>query len=405
MSADAAPDLVLKNARLAGGAGPVDITLRDGRIASIEPTAAATVRRELDLAGALVVPGFVDAHIHLDKAYALDSGLVPGRSLGSAIAGFGRWRASATPELIYRNARRAAEQAVTHGTIALRAPTTVDSISGIEWLRVLVRLREEMAPALLIQVAAFAQADEILSGSAGELLKKAKALGVDLIGSAPAMCSRPEAVVDALLDLAGEQNCDLDLHVDETDDPASNVLGYLAERVAALGFTGHVTAGHCCSLAAMDEAKAGRIVDLVAKTGIHVVTLPMCNLYLMGRGDRGLVRRGLTRVRELMAAGVNVAFASDNIRDAFNPFGRADMLQNALVAALALQMGTPDEMNTILAMATTHSARILGLRNYGLEPGCIASLVVLDDNDWGSAVARGAACRYVFSQGQLVDRD
>jgi len=192
------------------------------------------------------------------------------------------------------------------------------------------------------------------------------------------------------------------VHIDETDDPNANTLEYLAERKLTLGFEGTVTAGHCTSLSAMDEATAARVIEKVAEAGIHVITLPSCNMYLMGRRDKGLVRRGLTRVRELLAAGVNVAYATDNIRDAFTPFGKADMLQGGLITAHALHIGTPADQRTLLDMGTKNPAQILNLKDYGFVPGCMASLVVLDEQDWSNAIAKESPRRYVFSKGKLV---
>jgi len=179
-------------------------------------------------------------------------------------------------------------------------------------------------------------------------------------------------------------------------------LEYLAERKIALGFERTVTAGHCCSLSAKDETTSQRIIAKVAEAGINIITLPSVNMYLMGRGDKGLVRRGLTRVKDLQAAGVNVSYASDNIRDAFTPFGKADMLQIGLIAAHALHIGTPDEQRILLAMATDNPAATLNIKNYGLKPGCIASMVVLREKDWSNAIANASPRRYVFSRGKLV---
>jgi len=165
-----------------------------------------------------------------------------------------------------------------------------------------------------------------------------------------------------------------------------------------------VAAGHCCALSALDEPAARRVIEKVAAAQLHVITLPSCNMYLMGRHDRGLIRRGLTRVGELLAAGVNVACASDNIRDHFNPFGDADMLQVAFVAAHALQMGPPAGLEAVLGMATERPARILRLADYGLRVGGEASFVVLDAQDAGSAIARLAPRSHVYVRGRLMAR-
>lgn len=402
MTAPVTVDWVLRHAHLPSQPAAVDIAIQGPRIAALGPSLALRGRQELDLAGRLVLPGFVDAHLHLDRALALDDGMLPADSLDAAIAAFFQWRHSVTPERIYTNALRVAERALQHGTIALRTHVTIDAQGGLELLDPILRLREAMAPKLIIQIVAFPDSPDVDAGRATPLLRQAIAAGADLIGGAPAKSAAPQRFVDTILDLAGSLDCALDLHIDETDDPSSNTLEYLAERTLATGFRRTVTAGHCCALAAQDEVTARRVIEKVAEAGLHILTLPYCNLYLMGRQDRGLVRRGLTRVRDLAAAGVNVAYGSDNIRDPFNPFGNADLLQAALITGLALQMGTPAELADVVAMATSNPARILELDDYGLAQGNIASLVVVDAGDLGTAVATTAPRRYVFARGQLV---
>jgi cytosine deaminase len=388
--------LILRGAQLNDQVGLSDLAFVNGVFVPVEEHLDLP---ELDLQGRLVIPGFVDVHMHLDKAFALESGLDPGDSLLAAIQNFYRWRDSISPQQIYRNARRAAEQALSNGTLALRTHTTVDQSVGLSWLEPLLRVKEELAPWMTIQLVAFPDSMELIERRSEDLLKQALAAGADAIGGAPLMCSAPQEAIDILFDLAGEAGCDLDLHIDESDSPSANTLEILAERKIALGFPGRVVAGHCTSLSALPEADARRVIEKVAQAGLFIVTLPSCNLFLMGRQDRGLVRRGLTRVRELLAAGVSVSFASDNIRDAFNPFGNADMLQQALICAQALQMGSNEELVQILKMGTEYPAKAMGLEEHNLRLGDPASFVVLDAQNWGSALARVAPRRYVYTRG------
>lgn len=392
---------ILHGARLFDREQPVDLAVKDGVFVPVRDHSDLPV---LDLEGCLVIPGFVDLHMHLDKAFALDGGLQPGDSLGAAIHNFYRWRETVTPELIYRSARQTAERALIHGTLALRTHTTIDSQVGLSWLETSARIKEELAPRLKIQIVAFPDTNELLSGKADPLIKAAITAGADAIGGAPLMCTTPERAVDILLEMAGEAGCDLDLHIDESDDPKANTLEYLAERKVALGFPNRVTAGHCTSLSAMSDMDACRVIEKVALAGLHIVTLPSCNLFLMGRKDRGLVRRGLTRVHELLAAGVRVSFASDNVRDAFNPFGNADMLQQALITAHALHLGTADELSLLLKMGTQFPAEAMGMAWSRLQVGDEASFIVLDAPDWGSALAQITPARSIYVRGQCVAR-
>ena len=403
MMAASGNDWLLKNARLPNSADLVDLTIQGTHVSSVGVNLLPPPgTKSLDLEGCLVVPGFVDAHMHLDKAYALDAGLEPSDSLEEAIIDFMEWNANISMEQLYKNARKVAEQALMHGTTTLRTHVTVDFPMGNQWLEMMAGLKQEMAPWLNMQLVIFAMTDLFEAQEGLALIKEGLTDNQNLIGSAPARAADPKKEINAIFELAGESGCNIDVHIDESDDPGQNTLEYLADRKLALGFEGIVTAGHCCSLSAREEAHAQRVIEKVAEAEINIITLPSCNLYLMGRKDKGLVRRGLTRVKELLAAGVNVSYASDNIRDAFNPYGRADMLQQALICGHALQWGTRSELQTLLQMGTYNPAKACGLPDYGLEAGCVASLVVLDDTIWGSAVAREASRRYVFSHGRLV---
>ncbi len=390
---------VLRRARLLEQDSLVDFGILEGKIALADKCAGCP---EFDLGGNLVIPGFVDAHMHLDKSYALESGLKPSGSLAEAIENFYRWRSEITPAQIYQNARRAAEQALINGTLALRTHTTADCATGLTWIESLLQVKSDLSRLLTIQIAAFPDTLELLEGKAKDLLNQALAMGADLVGGSPSHCPDPRRAIDLFFEIAGNAGCDLDLHIDESDDPSANTLEYLAERKQAFGFPGRVLAGHCTSLAAMEELDARRIIEKVAQAGLNIVTLPSCNLYLMGRNDRGLVRRGLTRVVELLKAGVSVSFASDNIRDAFNPFGNADMLQQALICAHALQFGSDVELQLLLKMGTEHPAKALGLEPGRLKIGDPASFVVLDAPDWGSALAKLSPRRFVFQRGVLA---
>ncbi len=391
--------LILRGARLSDQVGLADLTFKDG---AFVPADEHLDLPELDLQGRLVIPGFADAHMHLDKAFALENGLDPGDSLFAAIQNFYRRREGISPRQIYCNSRRTAEQALSNGTLALRTHTTVDGSTGLSWLESLLRVKEELARWMIIQNVAFPDSTELIEGKAKALLRQALAAGADAVGGAPLMCSEPRRAIDRLFDLAGKAGCDLDLHIDESDNPNANTLEYLAERKIALGFPGRVVAGHCTSLSALPEVDAYRVIEKVAQAGLFIVTLPSCNLFLMGRQDCGLMRRGLTRVRELLKAGVHVSFASDNIRDAFNPFGNADMLQQALICAHALQYGSNAELGLLLKMGTEYPAEAMGLEPNRLHIGDPASFVVLDAQDWSSALARVAPRRYVFTNGVCV---
>ncbi|KUK11973.1 MAG: Amidohydrolase [Moorella sp. 60_41] len=396
-------DLLLRRARLMDGSFQ-DITVRDGRILEMGTDLSCAARETIDVGGRLVIPAFVDAHTHLEKALV---GVVAGAaSLEDAILAFARLYDNLTKEDVQARAARVLEMAVGHGTGTMRSHVTVVPEIGLVALEALLELKEKYASIIDLQLVAMpAGVDYVLDRATLELLEEAARLGVDALGGAPHLSRDPFESIDKTLYLAEKYGLPLDFHVDEHDEPDVRTLEYLAERARERGLTGRVVAGHCCALAAVPDDVAHRVIEKVREAGLSIITLPSCNLYLMGRKDKQPVRRGVTRVRELLAAGVNVAYASDNIRDPFRPFGNADMLEEALITAQVLQMGLPGELETVLRMGTYNAAAAAGLGEaYGLRPGAWADLVVLEAGSPAEAVISQAAKSYVFKRGRLVAR-
>ncbi len=209
------------------------------------------------------------------------------------------------------------------------------------------------------------------------------------------------AFVDEVFRLALRYQKAIDLHVDESESPRDFALGYLAERTLQEGYEWRVVAGHCCSLAAVDDMMAARTIELVARARISVVTLPASNLYLQGRADRQPIRRGLTRVKELIAAGVNVCCGSDNIKDMFNPFGQPDLLLMAHLLGYAAQMGAWDEQAYLLESITTRPAAALS-REGGLAVGVPADLLLVEAQQVRDVISDLPARRTVIKRGRVV---
>ncbi len=216
----------------------------------------------------------------------------------------------------------------------------------------------------------------------------ARAGKIDFLGGYPTLMPDQRESLDRIFAFALRHSLPIDLHVDEADEPNIDTFEYALDKILETGMQGRVSAGHVTALCAVDDGRARRAIDKAARAGIHIITLPSCNMYLMGRKDKQPIRRGVTRVDEFLKAGVNVAFASDNIRDPFRPFGNGDMLEEALFAAQVLQYGTNAQLHQILRMATYAPAQNMLLEGYGLKAGCRADLVVLDattprDASWG----------------------
>lgn len=390
---------ILRNARLAHHPTPVDIGLADGVITGIGPNLPGQGEQEWDLLGRLVLPGLVDAHTHLDKAYTP----LPNQSgtLREAIDVWQQAKASRGRAEIRQAAMRSIRSALAHGATAMRSHVNTVEEADLIGVEELLLLREELRGRFDLQLVALGYPG--LSAAHDAVMRQALQMGVDCIGSAPALLPDPIPVMDAAFALAEATGKPIDLHIDETENPASQTLALLAERTLAHAMQGAVVAGHCCSLAFMDPFTAGRVMDQVAQAQIHIVTLPLCNLVLMGRGQRP-IPRATAPVKELLARGITVSAASDNVQDPFNPFGSYNLLQIAQLTAAVGHLTGMAELRQCLEMVSTRPATLFGREAAPLRPGTVADLAVFDAEDEVGAIASPPICLGVFKQGRLVLR-
>jgi cytosine deaminase len=396
-------DLVVRNATLPDGRA-TDVAVDGDRLAA--DAADVDAARELDAEGGLLAPGFVDCHVHLDKAYIADE-LPENESgtLGEAIANIHDRKREYTVEDVRERAGRAIEAHVRNGCTRLRTHVDVDTIGGLTPLRGVLEAREAWSDVADVQVVAFPQEGVVGDPGTRDLLADALDEGADVVGGMPAN-ERSDADtrehVDACLDLAAEYGAPVDMHVDETDDPAARSLEYLAAEAIDRGID-DVTAGHTCALAAYDDAHAARVLDLLVEAGVKMVTNPPTNLLLQGRHDAHPKRRGITRVDELREAGLTVAAGQDCIRDGFYPYGRASMLETALLTAHAAHLQTPAERRTAWAMVNANAADVMGL-DHGLEAGSPATCNVFPPSvrTPTDALREGVPPRYVLHEGRVV---
>ncbi len=387
---------------LAGAAGETvrgALTIAGGRI--VESAPEDTV---VDMAGALVLPAFIDMHTHLDKGHIWPRAANPDGSFDGALSTVAADReANWSAEDVRRRMDFALRCAHAHGTRAIR--THLDSLppqDAITW-PVFRELREEWAGRIALQGACLAGADRIeLDGAfrdtADLVAESGGVLGI-VSYPMPDLAER----LRAFLRLAAARGLEVDFHVDETMDPAAETLRLIAETVLAEGFDAPVTVGHCCSLAAQDAARAGETLDLVAKAGLNVVSLPMCNLYLQDRAPGRTPRlRGITLVHEMRARGINVSFASDNTRDPFYAYGDLDMLEVLREATRIghLDHSAPDWVQAVLA----NPARACGFAVPSLASGAPADLVIFRARSFNELFARPQSDRIVLRGGRAVDR-
>jgi cytosine deaminase len=403
----AAVDLLVRDVRRRDDGALLDIAIRDGRIAAVGPGLEATAPRLVDGGGSLVLPGFVCAHLHLDKTLIGDE-LRPLRWNGERRVlreVNRRHRQRYTVESILERAEHVVEQAIAHGTTYVRGFTDVEQTAGLTGTRALVELRSRYAHEITLEVAVHPQ-DLLFAGDDNSrLFEQAVAAGADVVGGMPS--EEPtqglvERHIDFCLGLAKRNGLPVHMFVDDSDDPSQRGLEYLAWRTIKEGMEGRVVAGHCGALSAYDDAHAAQVVALVAEAGISICVNSHISLTLRGRHDRGPVRRGTTRVRELLDAGVNVIAAQDDVDDPYYPLGRADPLEVAQYNAHVCQLLWPAELELVCDMITGNAARAVGLVDYGLEPGCTADLVVVGRPTLRQALADIPPRLGVIARGRLV---
>ncbi|MFF4752149.1 amidohydrolase family protein [Streptomyces sp. NPDC002514] len=407
------PDLIVRRARLADDEPTCDILIEDGLITAVGPglAAAAAPAEELDCQGRVVIPGLIESHVHLDKALLDRERPDTEGTLAGAIAVTGALKRGFTPRTVRDRARAVLDSAIANGTTLLRAHPDVDPIVGLLGVEVMLELRDEYADAVEIQVVAFPQEGILQAPGTLDLLREALRAGADVVGG----CTYNEATVDdcrrhvdLVFELAREFGVPADLHADfadDTQDPRFALAEYIAEVTVESGLRGRVALGHMTSLAGREPADRRAVLGELAAAGVAVVPLPATDMHLGGRADAHNVRRGIAPVRDLWEAGVTCAYSSNNIRNAFTPYGNADMLDIGLFLAQTSHLSSPQDLARVLAMATTEAAEVVGIADrYGLRAGARADLVVLDTRRVADALLDRPARTAVIKSGRVVAR-
>jgi cytosine/creatinine deaminase len=394
-------DLLLQECRLPDGT-LTDLGCRDGRVAAVGNLSGRPAERTLRCEGRAVTPGLVESHIHLDKALLSDRTPSVEGTLQEAIRITGEAKRRFTVEDIRTRARTVLDMAVRHGTTAMRSHVEVDPIVELKGLDALLPLKAEYAPALDLQLCAFAQEGVFRMPGTEPLLGEALRRGADLIGGCPYTDADGHAQIDVIFRLARQCDVDADFHVDFFDEPEHLHVRYIAEQAIRLGWQGRVALGHCTELAALPPADLAPIAGLIRDAGLGVITLPATDLYLMGRKDSHRVRRGLAPIKRLLEAGVTVAAATNNVRNAFTPVGNANLLLMGFLLTVGAHMGTERERDEVLRMLTAHPARLLRLPPCGPDPGLQADLVVWDAARLDDLVAGQAAPWIVVKRGRIT---
>jgi len=398
-------DLVIRNASLPDGSQNIDIAIRDGRIAATGTALQATAASEIDAHGCLVTPPFVDAHFHLDAT--LSHGLPRINQSGTLLEGIALWgelKPDLTQQALAERALQYCDWAVARGLLAIRSHVDVcdDRLLAVE---ALLHVKQQVKPYLDLQLVAFPQDGLLRSATALGNLKRAIAMGVDVVGGIPhferTMAEGAESV-RILCEFAAQQGLRVDMHCDESDDPLSRHIETLAAQTHRLKLHGRVAGSHLTSMHSMDNYYVSKLLPLMQESGVAAIANPLINITLQGRHDTYPKRRGMTRVPELMAAGIDVAFGHDCVMDPWYSLGSGDMLEVAHMGLHVAQMTGQEAMRACFRAVTETPARILGLEGYGLQPGCHADLVLLDARDAVEAIRLRAARRLVLRRGKVV---
>lgn len=410
-------DLLIRNVRNIKNNSTHDIAIRDGIIVDSGTCLDHASSHVIEGNGGLLSPGFVESHVHLDIALMNDPAY-PGRpepyvshyALNNSLE---KRRGDFSTEDIVNRSVEAIRRAVRHGVTAIRAQCHVDLQIGLKHLEALTRVRDVCSHLVTLQIVAFPQQGLTNHPDNYTLFEEALRNGADVMGAAPNLDRGTDgdidfkAHIDMALELALSANVDLDVHADLAI-PQSITLDdlevvYLANKVIECNYHNRVAAGHVSALSVAEPDVAVKAIRLIHDAQLHVVCQP--DLYRLGREDVINARRGLTRVKELLASDVNVTYASNNVRDALRPLGNFDLLEEGLILAYGAHMDSVEELNTIMKMSTYNAARMLGLQNYGLEVGCNADLTIFECQSPSEAIVGQAEKRYVIRRGTVIAKN
>ena len=400
-------DLLISNVALPDGRTGIDVLVAGGRIVDVGPRIDAKAAESVDGEGYLLAPPFVDAHFHMDAT--LSYGLPRVNDSGTLLEGIALWgelKPQLTQDALIERALAYCDWAVAKGLLAIR--THVDICDPrLLAVEALLHVRERVAPYLDLQLVAFPQDGVLRHAGALELLARALDMGVDVVGGIPhferTMAEGAESV-RVLCKLAAARGLAVDMHCDETDDPLSRHIETLAAQTIRLGLQGRVTGSHLTSMHSMDNYYASKLIPLIAEAQVHAIANPLINITLQGRHDTYPKRRGMTRVPELMAAGVNVAFGHDCVMDPWYSLGSADMLEVAAMGLHVAQMTSQAGMRACFDAVTVNAAKIMQLPGYGIAPGNRADFVLLQARDPVEAIRLRATRLRVYRAGKCIAR-
>lgn len=400
-------DLLVTNATLPDGRSGMSVAVRDGAIVEVAPGLQAAAHETVDAGGFLLAPPFCDPHFHLDAT--LSYGLPRVNQSGTLLEGIALWgelKPLLKAEDLVERALAYCDWAVARGLLAIRSHVDTSDPSLLP-VHALLEVKKRVAPYLDLQLVAFPQDGVLRTPGGVESVKRALDLGVDVVGGIPHFertMAEGAASVKLLCELAAERGLPVDMHCDESDDPLSRHIETLAFEAQRLGLQGRVNGSHCTSMHSMDNYYVSKLLPLMAESGVSVVANPLINITLQGRHDTYPRRRGMTRVPELLAAGVNVAFGHDCVMDPWYGLGSGDMLEVAHMGLHVAQMTSQAGMRACFDAVTVNAAKVMRLPGYGIAAGCDASFVLLQARDVVEAIRLRAPRLSVWRRGRVLAR-
>jgi cytosine/creatinine deaminase len=402
-------DLIIRQCALIDRDGLYDIGIEGGRISKIERSIDGGAKQEIHAAENLVAPTYVNGHVHLDKCHLGDV-MRPNKTNSFQECLEITWehkRTYAISDIVYR-ASRAIEEGILNGTTVFRVFADVDSIGGLRPLEGILALREKWNGIVRIEVVDFPQEGIIRDPGTSELMEEGLRMGADVVGGLPWHEHVDEDArlhIDKCFDLAKKYDKDIHMLVDDTDNPNSRSLEYLAVKTIREGYKGRVSASHCGALSSYDEVHARKVMALVRDAEISISTNPHISLVAQGRYDREPIRRGITRVKQLWQSGVNIFSSQDDVNDPYYPFGRNDQQEVASYVCHSCHMTYPDEIRAAFGFITDNAAQALRLENYGVSLDCRADLNVLAGPTIQEVLRLQEPPAWVISSGRVLARN
>ncbi len=401
--------LLIKNAKLRNHDELKSILVENGRISRIDEGISAENLETIDAKGNLVIPPFVDPHVHLDAVLSAGDLSRPNKSgtLLEAIDIWGERKPFLTKEILKENAREVVKWYIANGVLRVRTHADCSDPTLVT-VESLVELREEVKDLIDIQVVAFPQNGIFTKPDGVTLLRKALEIGADVVGGAPHIeYTREDGVKDVefVYHLAEEFDKLIDIHIDETGDPHSRFIEVMAKENIVRGWQGRAAASHTTAMHNYNNDYAFKLLGILKKADMNMITNPFDNSVLQNRTDGYPRKRGHTRVDELLARGVNVCIGHDSIMDPWYSMGKGNMIAAANLLAHTAHMNGHDQITMLMDMITTRSARTLAVEEtYGLEAGKQADIVILDARNDAEAVRLTSECLYVIRKGKVICR-